>query len=102
MTQLRRCFSIKNFRLDGGGVYGNEYRNVYLLTTYLATNNNLSSAVLKSMDKTMKIMYTLTEEAADFSYKKQKGGFFNEGILEHDSGCIYHAGRMDWLLCGRL
>lgn len=35
---------------------------MYLLTPYLATINNLSSAVVKTTDKTMKITYTLTEE----------------------------------------
>ena len=34
----------------------------YLLTPYLASINNLSSAVVKNTDKTMKITYTLTEE----------------------------------------
>lgn len=37
-------------------------RSVFLLTPYLATINNLSSAVVKTADKTMKITYTLTEE----------------------------------------
>lgn len=55
-------FQYKNFLLGWGGSYGTEYRNVYLLTPYLATINNLSSAVVKTTDKTMKITYTLTEE----------------------------------------
>ena len=38
------------------------YRSIYLLTPYLATINNLDSAVVKTADKTMKITYTLTEE----------------------------------------
>lgn len=38
------------------------YRSVYLLTPFLATINNLSSAVVKTADKTMKITYTLTEQ----------------------------------------
>ena len=38
------------------------YRNIYLLAPYLATINNLPSAVVKTADKTMKITYTLTEE----------------------------------------
>lgn len=38
------------------------YRSIFLLTPYLATINNLSSAVVKTADKTMKITYTLTEE----------------------------------------
>lgn len=55
-------FQYKNFLLGWGGSYGNEYRTMYLLTPYLATINNLSSAVVKTTDKTMKITYTLTEE----------------------------------------
>lgn len=56
-------FQYKHFLLGWGGSYGNEYRNMYLLTPYLASVNNLSSAVVKTLDKTMKITYTLTEEA---------------------------------------
>ena len=55
-------FPYKEFLVGWGGSYGNAYRNVYLLTPYLATINNLSSAVMKTTDKTMKITYTLTEE----------------------------------------
>lgn len=54
-------FQYKNFLVGWGGSYGNEYRTMYLLTPYLATINNLSSAVVKTVDKTMKITYTLTE-----------------------------------------
>lgn len=36
---------------------------MYLLTPYLASINNLSSAVVKTVDKTMKITYMLTEES---------------------------------------
>ncbi len=54
-------FQYKNFLVGWGGSYGNEYRGVYLLTPYLATINNLGSAVVKNTDKTMKITYTLTE-----------------------------------------
>ena len=57
-------FSYKEFLVGWGGSYGNAYRNVYLLMPYLATINNLSSAVVKTTDKTMKITYTLTEEAS--------------------------------------
>lgn len=39
------------------------YRSIYMLTPYLATINNLPSAVVKTADKTMKITYTLTETA---------------------------------------
>ena len=55
-------FQYKNFLIGWGGSYGNEYRTAYLLTPYLAYINNLSSAVVKTVDKTMKITYTLTEE----------------------------------------
>lgn len=55
-------FQYKHFLLGWGGSYGNEFRTMYLLTPYLATINNLSSAVVKTTDKTMKITYTLTEE----------------------------------------
>lgn len=57
-------FQYKNFLLGWGGSYGSEYRTMYLLTPYLASINNLSSAVVKTVDKTMKITYTLTEESA--------------------------------------
>ena len=56
-------FQYKNFLLGWGGSYGSEYRTMYLLTPYLASVNNLSSAVVKTVDKTMKITYTLTEES---------------------------------------
>lgn len=57
-------FQYKQFLTCWGGSYGNEYHMTYLLTPYLATINNLSSAVIKNADKTMKITYTLTEEDA--------------------------------------
>ena len=56
-------FQYKNIMLGWGGNYGMECRAVYLLTPYLASVNNLSQAVVKTVDKTMKITYTLTEEA---------------------------------------
>lgn len=45
------------------GSYSNYYlvKELYLYTPYLATINNLSSPVIKTADKTMKITYTLTE-----------------------------------------
>lgn len=55
-------FQYKEFLVGWGGSYGNEYRNIYLLTPYLASINNLTSAVVKTVDKTMKITYTLTEQ----------------------------------------
>lgn len=42
--------------------YGWKFRKeMYLYTPYLATINNLSSSVIKTADKTMKVTYTLTE-----------------------------------------
>jgi len=58
-------FQYKNFLLGWGGSYGKEYRTMYLLMPYLATINNLTSAVVKTTDKTMKITYTLTEETEE-------------------------------------
>lgn len=55
-------FQYKNFLVGWGGSYGSEFRTTYLLTPYLASINNLSSAVVKTVDKTMKITYTLTEQ----------------------------------------
>ena len=54
-------FQYKEFAVAWGGSYGNEYRYGFILTPYLATICNLSSAVVKNADKTMKITYTLTE-----------------------------------------
>lgn len=54
-------FCYKEYVMGWGGSYGNEYRYNYLLTPYLATICNLSQAVVKNADKTMKITYTLTE-----------------------------------------
>ena len=54
-------FCYKEFVMGWGGSYGNEYRYNFLLTPYLATICNLSQAVVKNADKTMKITYTLTE-----------------------------------------
>lgn len=56
-------FQYKEFCFGWGGNYGSNYRTCYLLTPYLASINNLLSAVVKTTDKTMKITYTLTEEA---------------------------------------
>lgn len=55
-------FQYKNFLLQYGGAYSNSYRTVYLLTPYLASINNLSTPVIKTTEKTMKITYTLTQE----------------------------------------
>ena len=54
-------FCYKEFVMGWGGSYGNEYRYNFLLTPYLATICDLSQAVVKNADKTMKITYTLTE-----------------------------------------
>ena len=55
-------FRYKEYVVGWGGSYGNEYRYNYLLTPYLASISNLSQAVVKNADKTMKITYTLTEQ----------------------------------------
>lgn len=62
-NQATPLFQYKEFLTGWNGSYGNEYHISYLLTPYLATINNLSSAVVKTTDKTMKITYTLTEES---------------------------------------
>lgn len=54
-------FRYKEFLVGWGGSYGNEYRQHYILTPYLASINNLGETVVKTADKTMKIIYTLTE-----------------------------------------
>ena len=54
-------FCYKEYVTGWGGSYGSEYRYNYLLTPYLASICNLSQAVVKNADKTMKITYTLTE-----------------------------------------
>lgn len=49
----------------GGYAHSGYYharKNLFLLTPYLATINNLSTAVIKTADKTMKITYMVTEE----------------------------------------
>ena len=46
-------FQYKNFLVQWGGSYGNEYRTVYILTPYLASINNLSQTVEKTAEKTM-------------------------------------------------
>lgn len=45
-----------------GGYEERFYKLLFLHTPYLGTINNLSSPILKTADKTMKITYTLTEE----------------------------------------
>lgn len=55
-------FRYKEFLVGWGGSYGNEYRYNFLFAPYLVTICNLSQAVVKNADKTMKITYTLTEQ----------------------------------------
>lgn len=57
-------FQYKEFCFGWGGNYGSDYRMCFILTPYLASINNLASAVVKTTDKTMKITYELTEEDA--------------------------------------
>lgn len=54
-------FQYKEFCFGWGGNYGSDYRMCFLLTPHLASINNLSTAVVKTTDKTMKITYELTE-----------------------------------------
>jgi len=54
-------FQYKEFLTGWGGNYGSDYHNTWLLMPYLASINNLSQAIVKNADKTMKITYTLTE-----------------------------------------
>lgn len=55
-------FQYKEFLTGFGGNYGSDYQTMWLLMPYLATINNLSQALVKNADKTMKITYTLTEQ----------------------------------------
>ena len=55
-------FQYKEFVFAWGGSTFHQYRYTWLLTPYLATICNLSQAVVKNADKTMKITYTLTEQ----------------------------------------
>ena len=54
-------FQYKEVVGGGGGSSGSNWRTTFFLTQYLATINNLSSAVVKNTDKSMKITYELTE-----------------------------------------
>ena len=54
-------FQYKEFVTAWGGNYGSDYHSTFLVTPYLASINNLDSAVIKNTDKTMKITYELTE-----------------------------------------
>ena len=54
-------FQYKEYVFAWGGSYGDQYRYTWILTPYLATICNLSEAVVKNANKTMKITYTLTE-----------------------------------------
>ena len=56
-------FQYGPYLLSVGGYYANATRqNLFLLTPYLATINNLETSVIKTADKTMKITYTIQEE----------------------------------------
>ena len=57
-------FQYKEFLTCFGGNYGTDCHTTWLLMPYLASINNLSQAIVKNADKTMKITYTLTEQAA--------------------------------------
>ncbi|MGC2873071.1 hypothetical protein ACDL92_07295 [Ihubacter sp. mB4P-1] len=55
-------FQYREYIFFWSSSYLDQYRMTYILTPYLATINNLSQAVVKNADKTMKITYTLTEQ----------------------------------------
>lgn len=55
-------FQYKEFLTGFGGNYGTDIQTSWLLMPYLASINNLSQAIVKNADKTMKITYTLTEQ----------------------------------------
>lgn len=57
-------FQYNEFLFAWTSSYGKEYMVAYLLTPFLASINNLSSAVVKTTDMTMKITYELTEETS--------------------------------------
>ena len=57
-------FQYKEFLLFWSSSYGSEYMQCYMLTPYLASINNLSSAVVKTTEMTMKVTYELTEQDA--------------------------------------
>lgn len=56
-----KTYAVREWMYRNSSDY-NLYRELYLFTPYLATINNLSSPVIKTADKTMKITYTITEE----------------------------------------
>ncbi|MGF3065770.1 hypothetical protein [Facklamia sp. P12950] len=59
MTEVK---TIGPLAIGFGGYEERFYKLLYLHTPYLGTINNLSSPILKTADKTMKITYILTEE----------------------------------------
>lgn len=55
-------FQYKNYMVQWGAGYGSAYRNIFLLSPYLASVNNLSETLTKTAEMTMKITYEVTEE----------------------------------------
>lgn len=56
-------FQYGPFLIGYGAYYGNSVRReLFMRTPYLATINNLSTSVIKTADKTMKITYTIEEQ----------------------------------------
>lgn len=56
-------FQYGPFLIGYGAYYGNSVRReLFMETPYLATINNLSTSVIKTADKTMKITYTIEEQ----------------------------------------
>lgn len=60
-----QIFQYKEYLTGFCSSYGTEMHKWFILTPYLASINNLGSAVVKNADKTMKITYTLTEETGE-------------------------------------
>lgn len=58
-----QIFQYKEYLTGFTSSYGTEMQKWFILTPYLASINNLGSAVVKNADKTMKITYTLTEDS---------------------------------------
>ena len=59
MVSMYKTYAYQEFFYS---YYGYHFRKeLYLYTPYLATINNLSTPVIKTADKTMKVTYTLTE-----------------------------------------
>ena len=87
-------FQYKNFVFMWGGSYGKEHRCAYLLTPYLASINNLSSAVVKNTDKTMKITYNADGgNNVGLSAERMEIENLFTAVLRN-GGCFFHGRRI--------